>query len=128
MENKNVQPVYTGMLVNDHLVVSDNRTRLYLPVDNIVRLESKRVYTIIYVKNHQQFICSRNIKVVYEELQSPNFFRIHKSHVVNLKEVKAYREGRGGQVVMSDNTIIDVAFRKKAEFLKIFYRKAAGVA
>lgn len=119
-----INPESTGAadpLQANHLVISDNRTRLVLPFQNILRLESKRVYTIVYVKNKQQYVCSRNIKVVYEELHPKIFFRIHKSHVINLLEVKSYREGRGGQVVMSDNTIIDVAQRKKTEFLKTYH-------
>lgn len=107
------------------LIISDNRTKHILPIDHILRLESKRVYTIVYAKDHQQYICSRNIKVVYAELQSRLFFRIHKSHVINLREVKAYKQGRGGKVIMSDNTEIDVAQRKKTEFLKSFYELVA---
>lgn len=120
MKNQALTPVPDVLLSNDHLVISDNRTKHLLPIDNILRLESKRVYTIVYVKNHKQFVCSRNIKVVFEELHSAIFFRIHKSHVINLREVKAYKEGRGGQVVMSDDTVLDVAQRKKTEFLKYF--------
>lgn len=120
MKNQPLTPVSEVLLSNDHLVISDNRTKHLLPIDNILRLESKRVYTIVYVKNHKQFVCSRNIKVVFEELHSAIFFRIHKSHVINLREVKAYKEGRGGQVVMSDDTVLDVAQRKKTEFLKYF--------
>lgn len=120
MNTNSISAGLAESVLANHLVISDNRTKLALPIQNILRLESKRVYTIVYVKNQQQYVCSRNIKVVYEELHSENFFRIHKSHVINLKEVKAYREGRGGQVVMSDNTIIDVAQRKKTKFLKCF--------
>lgn len=121
MMNQNTfLPPNSAGLYDAHIIISDNRTKHILPISDIMRLESKRVYTIIYVKNKQQYVCSRNLKVVYEELHSQIFFRIHKSHVINLQEVKAYREGRGGQVIMSDNTIIDVAQRKKMEFLKYF--------
>jgi two-component system, LytTR family, response regulator len=120
----NPTPAITGELLpqyDEHIIISDNRTKHILPIQDILRLESKRVYTIVYVRN-KQYICSRNIKVVYAELHSAIFFRIHKSHVINLREIKAYREGRGGQVIMSDNTIIDVAQRKKTEFLRYFYQ------
>ena len=124
MDNNALLADLTSSLYNS-LIISDNRTKHVLPIDNILRLESKRVYTIIYAKDRQQYICSRNIKVVYQELQSRLFFRIHKSHVINLREVKAYKQGRGGKVIMSDNTEIDVAQRKKTEFLKSFYELVA---
>lgn len=120
-------PTTDSGIYDEHIIISDNRTKHIVPISNIMRLESKRVYTIIYVKNNQQYVCSRNLKVVYEELHSQFFFRIHKSHVINLQEVKAYREGRGGQVIMSDNTVIDVAQRKKMEFLKSFHQMSTLV-
>jgi two-component system, LytTR family, response regulator len=119
--NQNTFLPSTGDGIYDaHIIISDNRTKHILPISDIMRLESKRVYTIIYAKSNRQYVCSRNLKVVYEELHSQIFFRIHKSHVINLQEVKAYREGRGGQVIMSDDTVIDVSQRKKMEFLRSF--------
>ena len=106
---------------DENLIISDNRTKHVLPVKNILRLESRRVYTIIYTVNKAQYICSRHLKVVLNGLDPSLFFRIHKSHVVNIHEVKAYREGRGGFVILSDDTAISVAQRKKTAFLKNFY-------
>ncbi len=116
-------PVQTTAVLIDpeYLVVSMHNTKYVLPVKDILRLEAIRIYTVIYVKNKEQFICSKHLKVVCEELQSSTFFRIHKSHVINLREVKGYEEGRGGKVIMSDNKVIDVSQRKKPLFLKKFY-------
>jgi len=47
-------------------------------------------------------------------------FRIHHSHLVNLKYIKRYIRGDGRQVVMQNGDIIDVARRKKEELLKLF--------
>jgi two-component system LytT family response regulator len=57
----------------------------------------------------------------YEEMLPSNiFFRIHNSHIVNLNYVKKYNKGRGGIVEMSDGAIIEVATRRKDEFLAQF--------
>jgi two-component system, LytTR family, response regulator len=106
----------------EHLIVTDNRRKHLLPFELIVRLESKRVYTIVHVKNRKPFICSRNIKTIYEELQETFFFRIHKSHVINLHEVKAYKDGRNGQIVMSDDSVLMVSQRKRSAFLRDFQK------
>ncbi len=112
----------TSVVFNpEYLVVSMQNTKYVLPVKDILRLEAIRIYTVIYVKNKEQYICSKHLKVVCEELESSTFFRVHKSHVINLREVKGYEEGRGGKVIMSDNKVIDVSQRKKALFLKKFY-------
>jgi two-component system LytT family response regulator len=121
MKNGYLLPDQQGLVLKDSIIISDNKTKHVLQIENILRLESKRVYTIVYVKNKQQFICSRHLKMMLEELHSEFFFRVHKSHVINLREVKGYRQGRGGQVIMSDDSIVVVSQRKKTAFLKNFY-------
>ena len=121
MKNELSLPNFSGQPDPEFLIVSVNNTKFVLPVKNILRLEAIRIYTVIYVKSKEQYICSKHLKVVCEELQSDSFFRIHKSHVINLKEVKGYKDGRGGQVIMSDNMVLDVSQRKKTAFLKKFY-------
>lgn len=46
------------------------------------------------------------------------FFRIHKSYLINLKHLKKYLRGEGGQVVMTDGSTLDVSRRKKDELLE----------
>ncbi|CAN5882530.1 hypothetical protein BH11BAC7_BH11BAC7_16660 [soil metagenome] len=111
----------SGLPDPEYLVVSMHNTKYVLPVKDILRLEAIRIYTVIYLKNKEQYICSKHLKIVCEELHSDSFFRIHKSHVINLREVKGYQEGRGGKVIMSDNKVLDVSQRKKATFIKRFY-------
>jgi two-component system LytT family response regulator len=121
MKNDLLLPDYSTQSCPEFLIVSVNNTKFVLPVKNILRLEAIRIYTVIYVKSKEQYICSKHLKMVCEELQSDSFFRIHKSHVINLNEVKGYKDGRGGQVIMSDNMVLDVSQRKKSAFLKKFY-------
>jgi two-component system LytT family response regulator len=44
---------------------------------------------------------------------------VHHSHVINLTYIEKYIRGEGGQVVMQNGDVIDVARRKKDEFLKL---------
>jgi len=48
------------------------------------------------------------------------FFRIHNSHLINLNYVKKYNRGRGGFVELDDGSTIEVATRRRDEFLKRF--------
>ena len=47
-----------------------------------------------------------------------NFFRIHRSHLINLEHVKKYIKGEGGYVVMTDNSQVEVSRRNKNDFLE----------
>jgi two-component system LytT family response regulator len=55
---------------------------------------------------------------VYEEMLAPhNFFRIHKSHLINMSYLTKYVKGEGGKVIMTDGSELEVSRRKKEEFL-----------
>ena len=91
--------------------------------EDIIRCESDRNYTFIFLKDGRKILVSRTIKE-YEEMLTPhNFFRIHQSHLINLAYLKNYTRGRGGYVELSDGTTLDVSARRKSDFLK---RMAAG--
>ena len=51
-------------------------------------------------------------------LSGKDFFRIHESHLINLTYLKKYIKGDGGQVVLTDGSVLDVARRRKDDFLK----------
>lgn len=101
--------------------------RIVLPTSNgftvvnpedIIRCESDRNYTFIFLKDGRKILVSRTIKE-YDEMLSPyNFFRIHQSHLINLSYLKNYTRGRGGYVELTDGSVLDVSARRKSEFLK----------
>lgn len=90
----------------------------FVRIKDIVRCEAKGSYTSFYFKDGEKLIASKPLQVYEEIFIEHNFFRIHKSHLVNLNEIKEYIKGRGGNVVMADGMVIAVAMRKKEEFLK----------
>ncbi len=62
---------------------------------------------------------SQTLKEVETKLaQYDNFLRIHKSFMVNLKYVVDYKKGRGGQVILEDQSELEVAPDKKEALLK----------
>lgn len=101
--------------------------RIVLPTSNgftvvnpedIIRCESDRNYTFIFLNDKRRILVSRTIKEYDEMLRDFNFFRIHQSHLINLAYLKNYTRGRGGYVELSDGTTLDVSARRKSEFLK----------
>jgi len=86
--------------------------------DNIIRCESDRNYTYVFLDDKRKILVSRTIKDYEEMLEEYNFFRIHQSHLINLNFLKNYIRGRGGAVELTDGTIIDVSARRKADFMR----------
>ena len=71
----------------------------------------------IILKSKEKIVVSKTLKDVEEMLEGYSFFRIHQSHLINLKFIQRYVKGDGGYVVMKDGTSLDVSRRKKDEFL-----------
>ena len=62
---------------------------------------------------------SKTLKNFENQLTGRNFYRLHKSYLINLDYVKVYRKHEGGKVEMADGTIIPVPRRKKEDFKRI---------
>ncbi len=94
--------------------------------DDIIRCESDRNYTFIFLADKRRILVSRTIKEYEEMLTEYNFFRIHQSHLINLTFLKNYIRGRGGQVELTDGTMVEVSARKKSEFLRRLSIETSG--
>jgi two-component system LytT family response regulator len=92
-------------------------------VNEIIRCEAKGNYTYIYTIDGQKHVATKNIKAFEDILPETIFFRIHHSHIVNIGFIKKYHKGRGGVVEMNDGNMIEVATRRKNEFLSLFGAK-----
>ena len=90
----------------------------FVQLKDIMRLEANGSCTILYLNNGTRLQTTRIIKD-YEELLPANiFYRVHNSHIINLNNVQNYHKGRGGTIFMEDGTSIEVAFRRKEDFLR----------
>jgi two-component system LytT family response regulator len=94
-----------------------------LQIQDILYLKSDRQYTIFQTKSGEKIVTSKNLGEYEDLLLEYNFFRVHHSSLINLNEVKKYIRGDGGSVVMSNGDLIEVAKRKKDNFLKRFAKQ-----
>jgi two-component system LytT family response regulator len=91
---------------------------LFVKVGDIIRCESDNTYTTFFITDGRKIIVSKTLKQVEEMLDEYGFFRVHNSHLINLSYLVEYLKGEGGQVKLSDGSVVDVSRRKKEEFLK----------
>lgn len=94
----------------------------FVKVDTIIRCEADDMYTTFHINDGSKIIVSKNIKECENLLLEYGFFRCHLSHLINMNFIKQYIKGDGGQVKLTDNSIVDVSRRKKEEFLKLLKR------
>lgn len=92
------------------LVLKDISSILYIVADGS--------YSRIYFTNGESILISESIKAYEDVLNTPMFFRVHKSYIVNTVQIKKYLNGRGGCVVMNNDELIPVAARRRNIFVK----------
>ena len=90
----------------------------FVYLTDIVWLESLGSYTKFHINGQKPIVVSRLIKEYEELLEGFNFLRVHQSSMINMKHIKKYVRGDGGQVWMSDNSEIEVARRRKDELIE----------
>jgi len=81
-------------------------------------LESKSSYTQIFLENGVIVTATRTLQEYEDLLPEALFCRIHNSHIINLLKIEKYHKGRGGYVVLEDDSTIEVATRRRQEFLR----------
>jgi two-component system LytT family response regulator len=86
-------------------------------ITDIIRCEADSSYTTFHLTDKTKIIVSKTLHDFEEQLSEYNFFRIHHKHLINLSHLKEYIKGKGGQVIMADNSVLDVSVRKKNDFL-----------
>ncbi len=90
----------------------------FLEIADIARCKSDINYTTIYLKDKHKLVVAKTLKEFEELLSGHPFFRVHNSHLINLNFIKSYNKGKGGSVILTDGTEIEVSFRRKDDFLK----------
>lgn len=88
----------------------------FLKIEDIVRLEADRVYTHFYLKEKRRHIASKPLREYEELLESYGFFRIHKSHLVNLAFAEHYDSD--GFLKLKNGERVEVARRRKEDVLE----------
>lgn len=90
----------------------------FVEITDIVYLEAQSNYTIFWLTENKKITVSKTLKDFEELLPQNIFFRIHHSYIININHIDRYIKGDGGQVLMKNGVLLDVARRKKEEFMK----------
>jgi two-component system LytT family response regulator len=91
----------------------------FINIRDIIRVESESNYSIFFFTDKRKMVVSKTLKQVEELLEPYNFYRPHKSHIVNIDYVTKYIRGEGGTIRMNDGSEVEVSRTKKNEFLEL---------
>ncbi|MEM8583919.1 MAG: LytTR family DNA-binding domain-containing protein [Bacteroidota bacterium] len=104
-QHKLLLPTRSGMIV--------------LKQEEIIRIQGDGNYCYFYCVNDQQHYLSRNLayyqKLVREEL----FFRVHQSHLVNLKYVRSVDADGQSQILLANGDLVPLSKARKQMLIQI---------
>jgi two-component system LytT family response regulator len=103
---------------NRKIILKTSETIHIVDIDNIVRCESDRNYTVFHLEDKTKILMSKTIKDYSDILELHSFYRVHHSHLINLRFlVKFKREEL--MCVLKDETEIPVSTRRRDELLRV---------
>ncbi len=105
---------------NKRIVLKTIEKLHFVPVQDIMRCEADKNYTTFFLTDNKKIVVSGSIKDYEDILCEQGFYRLHKSHIVNLSYVKSYEKADGGTVILSDGSHVPVAMRKKNQLIELF--------
>lgn len=90
---------------------------------DIVRLEAQSNYTRLYFRDLPPVFLAKTLKKFYDILDPTVFFRIHKSHLININFIEEYDGRFGGKVTLVDGTEFKVGNLRRASLREFLLSK-----
>jgi len=89
----------------------------FVNVDDIICCHADEVYTHIQLKDDKKITVAKPLNTFETLLKGHDFFRISKSHIINPNYIITLYKDRN-QILLQGNIILDIARRRRVEFLK----------
>ena len=106
------------MTKNTHLNLSNAKGIYHIAVTDISYIQANGACSATYTENGDKITCCKNLAAITRDLKNnDDFIRVHRSYIVNKKQVRMYKKEDGGKILMNDGTEILVAKRRKKEFI-----------
>ncbi len=92
---------------------------LMVNTDDIMYCKSDGNYTHVHLSDGNSYMISKTMKVFLSSIPDNFLVKVHKSYVVNIKYVKEYIRGDGGELILSNKKNIPVSRAHKNELLQL---------
>lgn len=99
----------------NNLVIAGSGGHAIIPIQDIIAIEAHESYSKIHLEE-QTYTASKNLKHFETILApNPNFFRSHKSWLINLKKLVAYNKTKN-EIQLSNTLFAKLSRYRKTEF------------
>ncbi len=105
----------SNKLMDRVFLSKDHQTSTMVAYSDILYLEAGRSYCNV-VTEERKYVLSSNMKKVFEQLDNPDFIRVHRSYVVNLKKICGIEGNRiklgSGRTIRMSKEYRDAVFER----------------
>jgi len=91
---------------------------IFVDLDEIIHCEAQGNYTIFHLVGDEKVMVSKTLKIYSELLEDFNFFRINRSHLINLNKVRKFGRQKSPSVTLVNGTILPLSEARRKEFLE----------
>lgn len=99
------------------IMFTDRGQQFPVAVNDIMYIIAEGNYSKVHTKD-KVFLSSKKLKEFAEMLPEDVFCRVHHGHMVNVQYVAKIQKGRGGMLTMKDGRELEIAVRRKDEFVQ----------
>ncbi len=93
---------------------------LFVELDDVIMMEADRMYTKVFTTGDGELLVSKPMKFFTDILEDVReFYRPHRSFVINLKHIKKYVNQDGGYIIMDNQKLVGISKDKKDEFFQV---------
>ena len=102
-----------------NIVLHTNDKISIIRIEDIIRCSADGNYTQFYLSGGERILVTKTLKAYDQLLSNHKFLRVHQSHLINLKHLKAFVKTEGGYLLMKDGSQVPVSVRKRPELMRI---------
>ena len=106
------------------IAIPDGNNLQLIPTEEIMYLKADSNYTQVFLENGKKHITSRILRNFEDTLKEyKQFFRCHKSYIVNTTFIECYSKSDGGTIILKNKQEIPVSPEKSEELLSFFTKR-----
>lgn len=99
---------------------------IILRIDHIIHCTAEGSYSKLFLVHERPLIVSKNLKELETQLPKAQFFRTHRSHLINLAQVKSFLHANDSSVIVSNGDKIPVSRRRRKPLFSILLNGGQG--
>ncbi|MEM9834989.1 MAG: LytTR family DNA-binding domain-containing protein [Bacteroidota bacterium] len=71
------------------IMIKNGKLNLRVSLDDIIYIQAEHVYVRIHLRSNQRILYRISLTDILEQLDQRQFVRVHRSYIVNVKELRA---------------------------------------